>query len=312
MGNVTGYVPPPAYDTPEMARDRQRFDVSETDFALKYGGYASPEQRKNSNLQSYGGSQQAFAEEAQGLRAGAQAARGRGGFALDESQWSAFGGVDDAGRTDQQRGLEMLRNQMDASRQSVGSNAILSGSQAAQGMQASLAGLARGGAVGQMAARDQMQLGNMQMGQAAYGQAGALRAQEAAQASNQYGAAAASVTAADQQRQREAAQWAEAQAASRMTNAKQNAARERGFEGLRSGALSAQQSSAQNQATDFANNEARRWAIAQGDAAAKAAADAAIVGAIGSGAAKAGQMAYDYANRPEEQPTKKPPEGRGY
>lgn len=277
----------------ELERERTSFVARGGDSELKHGGYATPEQRQAAARQSYGGSQQAFRDEAEGLRAGAQAARGREGFALNEGQWAAFGGVDAAGRSAQQDYLGMLRGQMDTSRQSVASNALLAGNQQGQALQGSLAGLARGGAGGALAARDGAAMGNALSGQTAYGQAQALRADEAAAAANQYGAAAAAMAAGDQSRQRQGAAWAEEQAKSRLTNAQQNAGRERSFEGLRGDVLGAQQKSAQQQSQDYRANEALRWAQAQGDAAAKQAAQAAIYGGIAAGAQVAGEGVGD-------------------
>jgi hypothetical protein len=288
----------PETDAQRRERERQERDTAyggdPTGAELSYGGHASPEQRQAAARQSYGGSQQAFRDEAEGLRAGAQAARGREGFALNEGQWAAFGGVDAAGRSAQQDYLGMLRGQMDTSRQSVASNALLAGNQQGQALQGSLAGLARGGAGGALAARDGAAMGNALSGQTAYGQAQALRADEAAAAANQYGAAAAAMAAGDQSRQRQGAAWAEEQAKSRLTNAQQNAGRERSFEGLRGDVLGAQQKSAQQQSQDYRANEALRWAQAQGDTAAKQAAQAAIYGGIAAGAQVAGEAGADW------------------
>jgi len=289
-GNVAVSSP---YAESDAARRARMKAEAEAD-PLTNGTNGGPKERQAGNLQSYGGSQKAFADEALGLRAGAQGARDRGGYALDEGQWSAFGGVDSSGRADQSAYLGMLRGQMDTSRQSVASNALLAGAQQGQGLQTSLAGLARGGPVGALAARDGAAMGNALSGQQAIGQAQALRAQEAAQASSQYGAASAAMVGADQAAQRQGASWAEDQARARLTNAQQNAARERSFEGLRQDVLGAQQKSVQQQSVDNRAHEQEMWGIRQGDAAARSAAQAAVAQGVGAGVQVAASAAGEY------------------
>lgn len=216
-------------------------------------------------------------------------ARNRQGYGWNQQEMDASLQMAEQSRQQQQQGLGMLNRQMDTSRQSAASNAMLAGGQQAQGLQTSLAGLARGGPVGALAARDGAAMGNALAGQQVLGQAQALRAQEAAQAANQYGSAAAEMRQGDAQARGVAQGAAEARANSYMTGMQQNEARSEFGEGLGANMYGAEMQAAANarsreeQARELAE-KARRQAEDTDNQ--KAGADRALLGTAISFAGK--------------------------
>ena len=193
-----------------------------------------------SDARAYGGSLKAFDDAKRRLGAKADDAMGRQGYGYDLNQYNEARGLAGVDRQQQMRGLDMLRDQMTA-RRTAGSEAIQQGAERAAARQSSLATLAQGGMLGEVAANRQANAGNLLAGQVAGGQMQALRAQEAQQAALQYGQAAGQIRSLDAATQAQAGTAAEAQAANRMRTDEQNAARQRDAEALRASVLGAQQ-----------------------------------------------------------------------
>lgn len=243
------------------------------------------------DARAYGGSLKAFDDAKKRLGAKADDAMGRQGYGYNLDQYNEARGLAGVDRQQQMQGLGMLRDQMTA-RRTAGSEAIQQGAERAAARQSSLATLARGGMLGEVAANQQANAGNLMAGQVAGGQMQALRAQEAQQAALQYGQAANQIRSLDAATQAQAGTAAEAQAANRMRTDEQNAARQRDAEALRASVLGAQQ----GQVIREDQQDARRYgidlALQAGDnaradryAAAGQAAGAAALG-YGAGAAK--------------------------
>lgn len=242
---------------------------------------------------SYGGSTGAFANWAQGFRNAARGFQDRGGYRWDDKQYSQSSAQSDMARQQQEQGLGMLREQMDMSRGSAASDAVRYGAGRAAEMQRSLSGLATGGQAAQIAAASQAQQGNLLAGQQAAQQAQMVRSREAQEAALQYGSAASAMRGLDMNRQEADQRLAAAQAASRAQNAEQNAEMERFYEGLRSGALSAQQGAMSGRAQDQLAASTGDWQTRNNQAQAEGQRQAATWSAVGSFASDAGKAGYD-------------------
>lgn len=249
---------------------------------------------------AYGGSLQAFEDEKKRLAAKADGAMGRQGYGFDLGQFDQARQQADADRGQQLYGMGMLRDQMDMSRRTAGTEAIGRSAQQAAGVQNSLATLARGGMLGQVAANRQATTGNQLAGQQAAQQSAVLRAQEAQQAALQYGQAAGQLRGLDAASQQQAGQAAEAQAANRMRTDEQNAARQRDAEALRASVLGAQQQQTIREDQQDLRKYGTDLALQQGDAARadKYAGAAASAGAsaLGYGAKAGAELLSDSAS----------------
>lgn len=208
------------------------------------------------DARAYGGSLANFDATKKRLGSKADDAMGRQGYGYDLNQYNESRGLADVDRQQQMQGLDMLRDQMTA-RRTAGTEAIQQGAANAAARQSSLATLARGGMLGEVAANQQANAGNLLAGQVAGGQAAALRAAEAQQAALQYGQAAGQIRSLDAASQAQAGSAAEAQAANRMRTDEQNAARQRDAEALRASVLGAQQ----GQVIREDQQDARRYGI---------------------------------------------------
>ncbi len=114
--------------------------------------------------------------------------------------WGAFSqDINNANamRGEETYGLGLLADAMDTSKPSLASSAILQGARDNYGAQLAAAGGARGGALGQLAARRSAELTGNTLGLQAQSQAQQLRAMEAAQARGQYGQAAGAMRSGD-------------------------------------------------------------------------------------------------------------------
>lgn len=218
------------------------------------------------DARAYGGSLAAFDATKKRLGAKADDAMGRLGYGYDLNQYNEARGLAGVDRQQQMQGLDMLRDQMTA-RRTAGTEAIQQGAAAAAARQSSLATLARGGMLGEVAANQQANAGNLLAGQVAGGQAAALRAAEAQQAALQYGQAAGQIRSLDAASQAQAGTAAEAQAANRMRTDEQNAARQRDAEALRASVLGAQQGQVIREDQQDARKYGIDLALQAGDAA---------------------------------------------
>jgi hypothetical protein len=216
----------------------------------------------------YGGSREAAEAEIRRMGTAADAAVNRGGYLFNDQQYNQAQANAAEARGQQQQGLDMLRYQM-GNGPTEATRAMAASAERNAGLQTSLAGLARGGAVGQMAARDQMQLGNAQAGQQAAQQAGILRAQEQEQAALQYGQQAGAMRAGDDAMRGVAQGYSNAQHGARMGMDELNASRQRGYEALRGNVYGQNQAAAQGA---MGLEQARRG-MEDGDTAAQYAGD---------------------------------------
>lgn len=250
------------------------------------------------DARAYGGSLAAFDETKRRLGAKADDAMGRLGYGYDLGQYNEARGLAGVDRQQQMQGLDMLRDQMTA-RRTAGTEAIQQGAAAAAARQSSLATLARGGMLGEVAANQQANAGNLLAGQVAGGQAAALRAAEAQQAALQYGQAAGQIRSLDAATQAQAGTAAEAQAANRMRTDEQNAARQRDAEALRASVLGAQQGQVIREDQQDARKYGIDLALQAGDAARAdryaAAGMSAGAAALGYGARAAQDLLSDSA-----------------
>ncbi len=248
----------------------------------------------------YGGTG-GFAKAAQGQLDRAMGARDRQGYQYDDRQYGESLAQAQQARGQQQQGLGLLRDQMDLSQSSAASRAVLAGGQQAQGAQSSLATVARGGAMGRIAAQTQAARGNIAIGQQAAGQANVVRQQEAQRAGLAYGQQATAMREGDAATRGLEAGAAEGKAGSAFQNDAANAARERGAQNVRDAILKAQQAS-QTGSTQAQNQwQAAKYNVAQGKENAAQQATAAGMQMAGTAATNLGDVAMKY-NAPSDGP----------
>jgi hypothetical protein len=247
---------------------------------------------EQSNYLEYGGAG-GLASAAQGQLNRAMEARGRQGYQYDDAHYGESMAQAQQARGQQQQGLGMLRDQMDLSQSSAASRAVLAGGQQAQGAQSSLATVARGGAMGRIAAQAQAARGNIAIGQQAAGQANVVRQQEAARATAQYGQAASAMRAGDQATMGQASQSAEDRNQSAFQNQQQNAAREKAAQQTRDAILKANATSQQGQAANESRWRQAEYDREQGNEEKAATDNAAAVAALGSATSSAASKLTD-------------------
>ena len=193
----------------------------------------------------YGGSRAAAESEIGRMGQAADASIQRGGYLYDDRNYQQAQDNAAQSRGQQEAGLSMLRDQMDMSRGTAATDAIRRGASQSAAMQSSLAGLARGGLVGQQAARAQAYGGNLLAAQQAAQASGVVRAGEAQQAGLMYGQAAGQMRSGDDAARGVAQQYANDKLSSSMSADEQNAARQRAYESMRMGVYGANQQAAQ-------------------------------------------------------------------
>lgn len=216
----------------------------------------------------YGGSREAAEAEIRRMGGAADAAVNRSGYLFNDQQYNQAQANAAQARGQQQQGLDMLRSQMGPGG-SAASAAVAASTQRNAGLQTSLSGLARGGAVGQMAARDQAAYGNAVAGQQGAAAAGIIREQEREQAALQYGQQAGAMRAGDDAMRGVAQGYANAQHGARMGMDELNASRQRGYEAMRGNVYGANQQAAQG----AMGLEQQRRGMEDGDKAAEYAGD---------------------------------------
>lgn len=191
----------------------------------------------------YGGSREAAEAELRRMGTAADAAVNRGGYLFDDRKYNEAQANAAQARGQQQQGLDMLRYQM-GSGPTEATRAMQASAESNARLQGSLAGLARGGATGQIAARDQAALGNALAGQQSAQQANIIRAQEQEQAALAYGQQAGAMRAGDDAMRGVAQGYANAQHGARMGMDELNASRQRGYEAMRGNVYGANQQAA--------------------------------------------------------------------
>lgn len=254
---------------------------------------------------SYGGSVGNAWKWAHGYGAAAEASQFRKGYQWDDRRYDESSLLSQQARGQQERGLGMLREQMDMSRGSAASDAVRYGAGRAAEMQRSLAGLAAGGQAAQIAAASQAQQGNLLAGQQAAQQAQMIRSREAQDAALQYGAAASAMRGQDMSRQAADQQLAIAQGLSRTTNMGQNADREASFEGLRTNVLTGQQRAMIGQQQDAVKRKAGQLNLEAGQRNLDAASRSAMTSAAATGTAGVAKQMQDFAEGMGQQQQRK-------
>lgn len=230
----------------------------------------------------YGGSREASGAETNRMGAAADAAVNRGGYVYNDAQYGQAQANAAQARGQQAQGLDMLRYQMGGG-PTEATRAVYAGAQSNAALQGSLAGLARGGATGALAARDGAAMGNALAGQQAAQQAGIIRAQEAEQAALMYGQQATAMRQGDDAMRGVAQGYAQAQHGARMDHDALNASRQRGYEAMRGNVYGANQQAA----VGMLGLEGARRGMEDGEAAAAYAGDQRRKGAyfaMGAGA----------------------------